>query len=39
LSFKVSDGNILTLTVPLVITVEELDRAIDILERALDDVG
>jgi 4-aminobutyrate aminotransferase len=35
LSFKVSDGNILTLTIPLVITREELDRAMDILDEAL----
>jgi len=38
LSFKVSDGNVLTLTVPLVITPQELDRAIDILEEALREV-
>ena len=38
LSFKVSEGNILTLTIPLVITTEELDRAIGILDEALGDV-
>jgi len=39
LSFKVSDGNVLTLTVPIVITRPELDRAIDILAEALDEVA
>ena len=32
LSFKVSSGNVLTLTPPLVITEQELHRALDILE-------
>jgi 4-aminobutyrate aminotransferase len=35
LSFKLTMGNILTLTPPLTITQEELDRAIDILDRCL----
>ena len=35
LSFKISMGNILTLTPPLTITPEELDSAIDILDAAI----
>ncbi|MDH3317018.1 MAG: aspartate aminotransferase family protein, partial [Gammaproteobacteria bacterium] len=35
LSFKISMGNILTLTPPLTITLEELDSAIDILDAAI----
>jgi len=35
LSFKVTMGNILTLTPPLIITREELDRALDIIEECL----
>jgi len=35
LSFKVSDGNVLTLCPPLTITQSELDEALDILEDAL----
>jgi len=35
LSFKLTMGNILTLTPPLTITREELDRAIDILDECL----
>jgi 4-aminobutyrate aminotransferase len=35
LSFKTSHGNILTLTPPLTISETDLDRALDILERAL----
>ena len=35
LSFKVSMGNILTLAPPLTITREEMDAALDILERCL----
>ena len=35
LSFKVTMGNILTLTPPLIITREELDRALDIIEACL----
>jgi 4-aminobutyrate aminotransferase len=35
LSFKVSMGNILTLTPPLTITREEMDRALDIIEECL----
>jgi 4-aminobutyrate aminotransferase len=37
LSFKVSSGNVLTLTPPLTITQEELDRALDILDAALEE--
>jgi len=36
LSFKVSQGNVLTLAPPLIITEEELDRAMDIVESALE---
>jgi len=39
LSFKVSMGSILTLTPPLTITVEEMDRAIDIIEACLQELG
>jgi 4-aminobutyrate aminotransferase len=35
LSFKISMGNVLTLTPPLVITETDLDRAIDILEASI----
>jgi 4-aminobutyrate aminotransferase len=38
LSFKVTMGNLLTLTPALVITRSELDRALDILDAALTDV-
>lgn len=36
LSFKLSMGNILTLTPPLTITAEELDRAFDIVEECIE---
>jgi len=39
LSFKVSDGNVLTLSPPLVIQPEQLDAALEILERSLRDVA
>jgi 4-aminobutyrate aminotransferase len=39
LSFKVSDGNVLTLTIPLVITRQELDHALDILDETLSEVA
>lgn len=39
LSFKVTMGNILALTPPLVITREEMDRALAILEECLTDVS
>ena len=39
LSFKVSMGNILTLTPPLTITKRELDRALDIIEECVAEVG
>lgn len=35
LSFKVSMGNILTLTPPLTVTRDELDRALDIIEKCV----
>lgn len=35
LSFKLTMGNILTLTPPLTIAIEELDQAIDIIDQAL----
>ena len=35
LSFKVTMGNILTLTPPLTITREEMDRALDIIEQCI----
>ncbi|MCK0209926.1 aspartate aminotransferase family protein [Starkeya koreensis] len=35
LSFKISQGNVLTLSPPLVISREELDRALDIVEAAI----
>ncbi|MFO1282136.1 MAG: aspartate aminotransferase family protein [Burkholderiales bacterium] len=39
LSFKVGQGNVLTLSPPLVIAREDLDRAIDIVDDALGAVG
>ncbi len=39
LSFKVGQGNVLNLSPPLTITDAELDGALDILERALVEVG
>ena len=38
LSFKVSNGNILTLTPPLTITDEEMARAISILQNAIQNI-
>ncbi len=38
LSFKVTMGNVLTLAPPLIITREELDRALSILDQCLTDV-
>jgi 4-aminobutyrate aminotransferase len=38
LSFKTIDGNVLTLRPALVITPEEMDRALDILEQAIGEV-
>jgi 4-aminobutyrate aminotransferase len=38
LSFKTIDGNVLTLRPALVITREEMDRALDILEQAIGEV-
>jgi len=39
LSFKVSGGNVLTLTPPLVISREQMDQALDILDASLAAVG
>jgi 4-aminobutyrate aminotransferase len=39
LSFKVTMGNVLTLTPPLVIAEAELDRGLDILEACIGEVG
>ncbi|MFM1559751.1 MAG: hypothetical protein ACKJSK_10600, partial [Roseibacillus sp.] len=39
LSFKVSAGNILTLTTPLIITGEELEEAFQIVESAIGQVA
>jgi 4-aminobutyrate aminotransferase len=38
LSFKVSAGNVLTLTPPLTIGRDELDQALDIIDRCLTDI-
>ncbi len=38
LNFKVTMGNIITLTPPLTITRQEMDRALDILDECLEDV-
>ena len=38
LSFKVTMGNVLTLTPPLTITRSEMDRALDILEECIAEV-
>ena len=39
LSFKVGQGNVLTLSPPLIIAPEELDRALDIVDAALSTVA
>jgi 4-aminobutyrate aminotransferase len=39
LSFKITMGNIITLAPPLIITREQLDHALDILEQCLAEVG
>jgi 4-aminobutyrate aminotransferase len=39
LSFKVGQGNVLTLSPPLVIAEADLDRALDILEAAIAEVA
>jgi 4-aminobutyrate aminotransferase len=39
LSFKITMGNILTLTPPLTITREEMDRALDIIEECLGEIA
>ena len=39
LSFKITMGNILTLGPPLTIDRDELDRALDILDESLGEVG
>jgi 4-aminobutyrate aminotransferase len=38
LNFKVTMGNIITMTPPLTITKQEIDRALDILDECLDEV-
>ena len=38
LSFKITMGNVLTLSPPLTITGDEMDRAIDILDACLEEV-
>lgn len=38
LSFKVSQGNVLTLTPPLIIKAQELELAMDILEQSIQEV-
>jgi 4-aminobutyrate aminotransferase len=38
LSFKITMGNILTLTPPLIITKQEMDQALTILEEAISEV-
>ena len=38
LSFKLTMGNILTLTPPLTLTREEMDQALDILDTCLTEV-
>jgi 4-aminobutyrate aminotransferase len=38
LNFKVTHGNVLTLTPPLTLNQEEMDQALTILERAIDEV-
>ncbi|RIK86666.1 MAG: aspartate aminotransferase family protein, partial [Planctomycetota bacterium] len=39
LSFKLTMGNVLLLTPPLVISQQELDQAIDVVDRCLDEVS
>lgn len=39
LSFKISMGNTLTLTPPLVVTRDQMDQALDVLERAIADAA
>ncbi|NOQ18890.1 MAG: aminotransferase class III-fold pyridoxal phosphate-dependent enzyme, partial [Desulfobacterales bacterium] len=39
LSFKITMGNIITLTPALVITKEEMDQALDIIETCIGDIG
>lgn len=38
LSFKVSQGNVLTLTPPLIINEHELELAMDILEQSIQEI-
>ena len=35
LSFKISQGNVLTLSPPLIISREDLDRALDVVEETV----
>ena len=37
LSFKTTMGNVITLTPPLTVSADEMDRALDIIEAALDE--
>lgn len=37
LSFKISMGNVMTLTPPLILTKEQMDRALDIIDRSLEE--
>ena len=39
LSFKTTMGNVLTLSPPLVVTTDEMDRALDIIDACLGEVG
>ena len=39
LGFKITMGNILTLTPPLIITKKEMDQALNILEEAIGEVA
>ena len=39
LSFKNSMGNIITLTPPLIVTDDQLDRALDIIEQCIGEVA
>ncbi len=39
LSFKTTLGNVLTLTPPLIVTEAQMDKALDIIEDAIDDVA
>jgi len=38
LSFKVSNGNVITLVPPLIATQQQLEQALTIIEQAIEDV-